>query len=542
MDFIKKTYSEIYHASSHQSNTYDLLLKDLVDYATRWAWTNGLCFIKNPPSLKSTYLIPFSLLPSLIPKKSFYQGEIASRLYTELLTKLLYYPEYLEILHEIENGPGEEFIYQLVTIAKRCYGSEPFQRKLSDDILFGVFRSDYLLSSSDEIPLAQVEINTISVSYGSIACKLESYYRNVLRKLFGSRDRDEFHLPSNSALSSTVSSMKNVYDMYIEKHKNNIVDNCLPAVLFVVSDKEKNQMDQNFLQIYLEALQVPVLRKSFAELCYMVTKTTCEGFPYLSLIPLNVNSISPTLIDLNSPFSPGRLILYDIKQFYEIALIYYRTGYDPSDYSCDHHKCWKLRELFEFSDAIKCPNVYHQLSGFKKMQSKWLNFIHVLRSPDIDKATKILTSVAVDHVNLSDYSSSEKTRKVVAEALKNPNNFVLKSQQEGGSEILYGSECLDILKHCQDFGCESSSEKSCYCLMRFIHSDQHQSISISSAESITVKERTVSELGFFTTTISSQNGLCEVKSAGHLLRTKEAHLRSGGVTIGSAFLDYPLLY
>jgi hypothetical protein len=52
------------------------------------------------------------------------------------------------------------------------------------------------------------------------------------------------------------------------------------------------------------------------------------------------------------------------------------------------------------------------------MQSKWLEFISVLNSPDPEKATKILTSVAVEHVNLSDYSSSKKTRKIVAQALE----------------------------------------------------------------------------------------------------------------------------
>jgi hypothetical protein len=66
MDFIKKTYSELFQITSHQSTTNNTLLKDLIEYATRWAWTNGLCFVESPPSLKSIYLIPFSLLPCLV--------------------------------------------------------------------------------------------------------------------------------------------------------------------------------------------------------------------------------------------------------------------------------------------------------------------------------------------------------------------------------------------------------------------------------------------------------------------------------------------
>ena len=48
----------------------------------------------------------------------------------------------------------------------------------------------------------------------------------------------------------------------------------------------------------------------------------------------------------------------------EIALVYYRTGYQFEQYSTDED--WKTRELIECSMPIKCPSIDFHLLTFKK--------------------------------------------------------------------------------------------------------------------------------------------------------------------------------
>jgi len=46
----------------------------------------------------------------------------------------------------------------------------------------------------------------------------------------------------------------------------------------------------------------------------------------------------------------------------EVALFYFREGFIPSDYAPG---TWELREKIEMSQAIKCPDVYGQITNLK---------------------------------------------------------------------------------------------------------------------------------------------------------------------------------
>ena len=50
----------------------------------------------------------------------------------------------------------------------------------------------------------------------------------------------------------------------------------------------------------------------------------------------------------------------------EVALVYYRAGYDPVSYPCE--KEWNVRLLLENSRAIKCPSISYHLLTTKKIQ------------------------------------------------------------------------------------------------------------------------------------------------------------------------------
>lgn len=50
----------------------------------------------------------------------------------------------------------------------------------------------------------------------------------------------------------------------------------------------------------------------------------------------------------------------------EIAIVYQRSGYMPTDFVTE--KDWQTRLLIERSHAIKCPDIAYHLAGAKKVQ------------------------------------------------------------------------------------------------------------------------------------------------------------------------------
>jgi glutathione synthase len=51
----------------------------------------------------------------------------------------------------------------------------------------------------------------------------------------------------------------------------------------------------------------------------------------------------------------------------EVSLFYYRDGYIPENYSMVPGS-WELRERIEKSSAIKCPDVFTQITNLKFIQ------------------------------------------------------------------------------------------------------------------------------------------------------------------------------
>ena len=51
-------------------------------------------------------------------------------------------------------------------------------------------------------------------------------------------------------------------------------------------------------------------------------------------------------------------------------MVYYRAGYQPSDYyqNGNFNQCWTVRETIEMSNAIKIPDIKMELMNQKRMQ------------------------------------------------------------------------------------------------------------------------------------------------------------------------------
>lgn len=124
---------------------------------------------------------------------------------------------------------------------------------------------------------------------------------------------------------------------------------------------------------------------------------------------------------------------------------------------------------------------------------------------------------------------------IVAEAIKHPENFVLKPQREGGGNNLYGEELVTQLQQM------TPTQRAGYILMSLIKPPLYRNCILRGGRIST--GAVVSELGVYGVCIGHRTrGILYENTAGHLLRTKFADVLDGGVASGRAVLDSPYVY
>jgi hypothetical protein len=82
----------------------------------------------------------------------------------------------------------------------------------------------------------------------------------------------------------------------------------------------------------------------------------------------------------------------------EVAVVYMRSCYKPSDYKTDDD--WNARLMMESSKAIVCPTAAYQLAGTKKVQQMLVKRGAVERFVDDEAAVRRIRSTFVDQFSL----------------------------------------------------------------------------------------------------------------------------------------------
>ena len=83
--------------------------------------------------------------------------------------------------------------------------------------------------------------------------------------------------------------------------------------------------------------------------------------------------------------------------------------------------------MLEYSMAIKCPSIDVHLAGFKKYQQSFSNeklLMQVIKSKDTLNKVKALFKGIWSLENLG--QPGAEVNQIVEDAIKNPNNYVLK--------------------------------------------------------------------------------------------------------------------
>lgn len=110
---------------------------------------------------------------------------------------------------------------------------------------------------------------------------------------------------------------------------------CRAVILFIIEDVTYNICDQRFHEFEIRRLnpEIRVIRKTLTE------------------------------IAAEAHLGPRKELIVGDQT---VAVVYFRCGYEPSQYPTD--KEWDARLMIERSLAIKSPSIQYHLAGAKKVQ------------------------------------------------------------------------------------------------------------------------------------------------------------------------------
>jgi len=337
----------------------------------------------------------------------------------------------------------------------------------------------------------QVEINTIASSFAALSVLLRDMQQYVLNRM-GRNDLIK-QLPPNNALEGLCSGMIAAWDHY---------DSPKATLLFVVEDVTYNICDQRFheYEIMRQRPEITVLRRSLTE------------------------------IHNTARLDDHKRLWLDDK---EVAVVYYRSGYDPSLYHGE--KEWAARLTVERSTAIKCPSVAYHLAGTKKVQQELAAkgaLLQFLPEEEAKRVAEIFTGL----YSLDMGPEGDATVKM---AVEDPERFVLKPQREGGGHNIYGQDIVETLN-----AIGSTPEREAYILMERIRAPVQRNYLVrptSGEQQWAELTDVISELGIFGALLGSPEEILLNTSCGHMLRSKLASNNEGGVASGNGALDSVLL-
>ncbi|KAI1393639.1 glutathione synthase [Hypoxylon trugodes] len=490
----------------------------LIEVIKDWALAHGLT-VRPPPAVLPVEAdpvgilataVPVTLFPSPFPRICFDQAIGVQKAYNELYASISQDEDFLaQVVKEI--GDSDDFITELWKVHLKVKEEGYVQHKS-----LGLFRSDYMVhqDGTGSIPqVKQVEFNTIASSFGGLSSQTSLLHKYLSLTeyplLENSIKRNGLILPENDSAAGLAAGIKHTFVEYGPSMTGH--EKC---VIFLVQGGERNIFDQRHLEYELqksEEPQIPVFRLPFSEILQHTTVTKDSGRQLL--------------------YRPPQLASHT----FEVAVIYMRSGYGPSDYP--DQSAWEARYHLERSAAIKCPTVLTQVAGTKKVQQ-------VLATPEtpsnpsilphyISKDSASISNLMNTFTNIYPLDETEaglKARKIAADP-ELCKGYVLKPQREGGGNNIYRSSIPPFLKSVAE------SHWPSYILMELITPPPVKNTILRNGK--LEHGGVICELGIYGTCIWDQQSktILHNEQAGYLLRTKGDKSEEGGVAAGFGCMD-----
>ncbi|KAF9437582.1 hypothetical protein BGZ76_000179 [Entomortierella beljakovae] len=471
-------------------------LQTLKDAALDFALSHGL--VVRPPiqpngshsaaTLTGVINAPVSLFPTPFPINAFNEAVRVQPLYNQLVHDIslddIFLKDIMKSLSTVDDFVKR--LYDLYLIVK--------QEGITQPASLGIFRSDYIIHLNQgqdfsEAKIKQVELNTISVSFGSLSSLTGDLHRYLLATTGYFTDKlDTSALPNSESISSIASGLASAHQHYGSK---------TAKVMMVVQPGERNAFDQRWIEYnLLKNHGIVLIRKTLAEIAD------------------------------HGRLDPKTKALYIDDQ--EVSVAYYRSAYATTDYPTE--KEWDGRLLAERSLAIKCPTIAYQLVGAKKVQQ-------VLAAPgQLERFVKdpvAVSQLRESFTGLYPLDNSPEGLAAYESALVNSDELVMKPQREGGGNNIYGRDIQKILKEL------TAEQRNAYILMDIIRPPTTKNVMLRNGE--LQKADVVSELGVYGIYLHDGHKVIRNDNGGHLLRTKSVDSNEGGVAAGFAVIDSLLL-
>jgi glutathione synthase len=480
--------------SNDKVNTFDYKIDEtrLKEYslATKdYCLVNGLLALNKTNDLVQQHdfasPLPVTLLPSKFPKKEFdFAKELQSH-FNELIYLISKDFEFLrDALKDVIKY--DDFTRRLWDIYAKVN-----EEGVTQPISFCIVRNDYMVDQNKEnqflTRLSQIEINTISCSFGAATSKVKNFHDYMLD--FSGNESFKVAHASNENLSVIARNMVNAWEMY---------QNPEACVVFIVSMSERNIGDQRLLEYKCKELN-----------------------PKIRIVRYQLGQVA----SLGKLDETKRLIIHGE----EVALVYYRAGYDPSDYLSE--KEWDARLMIERSNAIKSPTVQAHLVGAKIVQQKLFEAGSVERFIKNKQISEQIRATFVDLLAIN-----ESTIDSVIELIqKSSDDYVLKPQREGGGHNIYKKDILDYVA-----ALTSKKDLMSFILMKLVRPELNQNYMVKTGCELE-KKNLICELGIFGTYIANDKEILANETGGYLLRSKLSDVNEGGVNTGFSALDSILL-
>lgn len=468
---------------------------EIIPEIAQWSLTNGLALATDKATVSK--VAPTTVFPTPIPRQSFDQAKALQKPFNQLYAQIANSDWLIKETEQLAKV-DPDFTGKLL----KLYQEKTAKSKQTTN--FGIFRSDYLIDEKTK-SVKQVEFNTVSVSFGGLSSKVGELhsYLNVMGK-YDTKGKPfyqagELHTSeSHVFIVRGILNAMNIYKVDTEDKKRDQDDK---IVLFVVEEDELNIYDQKIIE-------------------------------YNLLKIYGINSVRCSFKDIKNQFeySTDHKRLIHKKTNSEVGVVYYRTGYDMSDYA--NEAAWETRGFLEESYAIKAPDLSIQLAGNKKIQQLLTKDSILSTYVDDANVKKQLLDSFVKIYPLDDSPEGKEGQKL---AMEQPEHYVLKPQREGGGHNVYKKDIPAFLNKLP------KEQWNAYILMEMIDTPTRKENFIINDGQLS-SEPIISELGIYGTIIFDKDHIANNDYSGSLLRSKLMTSNEGGVVAGFGCIDSMYLY
>mmetsp|Transcript_12759 Transcript_12759/g.28185 ORF Transcript_12759/g.28185 Transcript_12759/m.28185 type:complete len:614 (+) Transcript_12759:26-1867(+) len=506
-------------------------IDELADDVLAWGVSHGVVMYRKPACKSQANAVPITLLPSPFDANLYQEvkqmGPDFHRVMDRVSLDLPWLKEALE-----KTGKLDVICGRLLAICDRVYGTHGSGKKdHAKDIRVHVMRNDFMLDTrigAEGFAATQIELNMIAASFSTHGQDLTEIHRYVLKKYLQRLDPELTPealqpvlaqlLPSSPNSSGIARALAQAHNAYVQRWRPTQKQR---VVLFVAGEEEKNELDHRKLEVALFKVHgILTIRRSLAALGAQLDTLLVEVEPAAG----QKGSDAP-----DAP-APKAFIV----DGYEVTVAYFREGYWPGHFD-PLEKCWAAREALEIAEAAKCPSAPAQLAGMKKVQQLLCKPSELERFADKAVGERLSRTFAQQCDPSED---SEDARAITKSAEDNPAVWVMKPQVEGSGDLIFDKDITNMIKS------KSREELAEYILMkRIVPAVSASGVFIVEDDSRAkvVVRRSVAELGIFGTFVAVGSRVLRNETFGHLLRSKGKDTTQGGVFVGNAVVDAPLL-